>query len=441
MTPVLAIRRSLWLLSLPILLAACDECAGTPSCHNHPEISTTGQFIERQSGSPVGEVSVKFVRRSGIDIIADTIRGATNDDGFFVLRTGSVYNGTVTGDLIVTPPAPYPPFTLTGVSLQTSRVRGDGENLGRLVVNPYLLLVGHVRDRKTLTPLVGATVTLRRTGGGRVASDSMTFTTDFGGQFSWEPAVIDPATVQVEFEVEAAGYPRTYVVPRELPFRYRDGEMTFVIIPVGSGLAYAASTGRRGSGDQLAGQRLVFRRTGGIGAQPSELEVSIDPAGRFSIAVEPVGEGTLRGELLILPPPAFPPETVSVQLETSDDDVVEHLGFFGYGAQVFVKAELRDSETGERLPAGTGVTMKRVGGQPLTWQNPLPEGDLLSLADSGRLAYGAPAADSGVVVYDMIVRHLGPYVPDTLKNISFPARYSDSAYVAGVINVRRRPAP
>lgn len=434
-------KRLVLLLALPAFLSACDECAGTPSCHNHPEISSSGQFIERMSGSPVAGVSVKFVRRSGIEIIGDTIRGTTSDDGFFVLRTGSVYNGTVTGDLIVTPPAPYPPFTLTGVSLETSRVRGDGDNLGRLVVNPYLLLVGHVRDRRTLTPLIGATVTLRRTGGGRVASDVATFTTDHGGQFSWEPAVIDPATLQVEFEVEAAGYPRTYVVPRELPLRYRDGEMTFVIIPVGSGLAYAASTGRRGSGDQLAGQRVIFRRTGGIGSQPSELELSIDPAGRFSIAVEPVGEGTLLGELLILPPPAFPPETVSVQLETGDDDIVEHLGFFGYGAQVFVKAELRDADTGERLAAGTGVTMRRVGGQPLTWQNPLPEGDLLSVADSGKLTYSAPAADAGVVVYDMIVRHLGPYIPDTLKSISFPAQYSDSAYVAGVINARRRPAP
>jgi hypothetical protein len=432
------VKRALAVMALPVALAACDECAGTPSCHNHPEVSATGQFIERRTGSPVANVRVAFVRRSGIDLISDTATASSDADGHFTLRVGSIYNGVVQGDLLVTPPAPYQPYTVSGVQLETSRVRGDGEVLGRLVVNPYVLLVGHVRDRKTLTPLVGASVTMRRTGGGVLEAAERTFTTDHGGQFSWEPAVIQPAAVQVEFEIRAEGYVRPFVVPRTLQMLHRDNQMNFVIIPVGYGLAYSASTGRRGSGDQPAGLKVQFVRTGGIQVQPSQVEITPDPAGNFAISVEPLAEGTVLGQLRILPPPPFAPETVSVRLSTSDDDTIQRLGFFGFGAQVFMKAELRDASTGQLLPPTTGVTMKRTGGVALTWANPLPEGDLLAVSDSGTIVYAAPAADSGAVVYDMIVRHPAPFIPDTIRNFVIQARFSDSAHVAGTIQVRRR---
>jgi len=435
------VKRLLALVLLPPLLSACAECAGTPSCHNHPEISYSGQFIERKTGAPVGNVSVKFVRRSGIDIIGDTIRGQTDGDGFFTLRAGSIYNGAVIGDLIVTPPLPFPAFTISGVTIETSRVRGDGRNAGRFVVNPYMLLVGHVRDRKTLTPLVDATVTMKRIGGGRVEADERTFTTDFGGQFSWEPAILEPATVEAVFEITAPGYARTFMVQRDVPLQYRDGEMAFVILPVGYGLAYSGTTARRGSGDQVPGVKVEFVRTGGIAIQPAQVELTPDPAGSFILPLEPLAEGTVIAQLRILPPTTIRPETVTVALTTSDDDTVEWLGFFGYGAQVLVKAELRDAVTDERLPSSTGVTMQRTGGVQLAWSNPLPDGDLLAVGDSGRISYNAPTADSGTVSYDMIVRHPAPFRPDTIRNLTFPARYSDSAYVAGVIPVRRRPAP
>lgn len=435
-------RRALLAVALlPLLLSACDECAGTPSCHSQPEVSATGQFIERRSGAPVGNVTVKFVRTSGIDLVVDTVRAVSDGDGHFTLRAGSIYNGKVQGQLFVIPPAPYQPFTVPGIELETSRVRGDGEVIGRLVVNPYLLLVGHVRDRKTLTPIVGATVTLRRTGGGRLAADQQTFTTDFGGQFSWEPAVLEPGTVEVEFEISAPGYPRAFVVPRQLPLLYRDNEMTFTIIPVGYGLAYTGTTARRGSGEQQAGVTVQFVRVGGIGVTPASLDITPDPNGTFALPIEPLAEGDLIAEIRIIPPGPERPETTRVTLPTSDNDVPEWLGFFGYGAHVFMKAELRDAATGARLPSSTGVTMKRVGGVPLAWKNPFPDGDPLAVTDSGTIEYHAPAADTGVVIYDMIVRHPAPLIPDTIRNLSLPSRYSDSAYAAGVIDVRRRTAP
>ena len=434
-------RRSLLLALLPPLLSGCDECAGTPSCHSPPSVAYSGQFVQRATGSPVANVQVMFVRRSGIELVADTLRAQTDGDGFFTIRGGSVYNGAVTGDLLITPPAAFRPFTIAGVTLTTSTIRGDGDNAGRYVVDPYFLIVGHVRDRKTLTPLPGATVTMRRIGGGRVAADVQTFTTDFGGQFSWEPAVLEPAPVQAEFEITVPGYDRPFVVRRDVPLQYRDGEHAFVILPVGYGLAYFAVTTRRGSGDVNPGVVVEFERTGGIAVRASPVQVTPDAAGRYVLPLEPLAEGMLTGMLRVVPPPGFRPETTSVTLATGDDDVPQSLGFFGYGAQVHYRAELRDATTGQRLPPTTGVTMKRTGGIALAWSNPLPDGDLLAVSDSGTISYHAPTADSGTVVYDMIVRNPAPFIPDTIRNLSLPARYSDSAHAGGIIPVRRRPAP
>jgi len=388
---------------------------------------------------PVSGVRVAFVRRSGVEIIADTLRAMSDGTGNFTLRGGSIYNGATIGDLLVSPPAPLPPFAIRDLTLRTTTVRGDGEVLGRLVVNPYLLLVGHVRDRRTLTPLPEAVVTVRRVAGGEISPAEQTFTTDFGGQFSWEPTVTRADSVEADFDITAPGYPRTFHLRRKLPLQFRDNEMAFTILPVGFGLAYVAATARRGSGDQLP-VRVDWVRRSGIHTHPEEVTITPDAGGFFGLPIEPLSEGSVVGELRITPPSPIPPETTLVVLQTSDDDIAVFLGFFRYGSQVLVHAELRDAETGATLPPTTGVTMKHVGGVPLAWSNPQPGGDLLAVTDSGTITYRAPTADSGSATFDMIVRHPPPFIPDTIRGLTFPARYSDIEYQAGVFLVRRRTA-
>ncbi len=225
--------RLLVVAALPAFATACDECAGTVSCHNTPRISYSGQFIEHKSGESIGDVRVTFQRTSGIPLVNDRVEATSSSGGFFTLRGASVFDGTVVGDLTVTPPR-HEPYTLTGVALQTSRTRGDGGHLGRFVVNPYLLLVGHVRDSVTLTPIPGATVHVRRTGGGQLAQDSATFETDFGGQFAWvDPEILQRDTIEFEFEIHAPGYPAPQFVTQRVPLQFRDQELAFVILPVG----------------------------------------------------------------------------------------------------------------------------------------------------------------------------------------------------------------
>jgi hypothetical protein len=238
----LAPPTSVFLAVLAIAVEGCNECAGTPSCHNYPQIGATALFVEHKSGTPVAGVSVAFIRRKGIDLDTDTVRAVSDDDGFLTLRVGSVYDGSAYGELAVTPPPPYVPFTIPDIALATSRVRGDGSFIGRFVVNPYFLMVGHVRDGKTLHPLAAARVIMRRIGGGRLTQDSMRFTTDFGGQFAWvDPEVLDPAPIVATFDIRATGYART-TLTRKIPLTYTATGFYFVILPIGTSSDTAAVT-------------------------------------------------------------------------------------------------------------------------------------------------------------------------------------------------------
>jgi len=212
----------------------CDPCAGVPTCHDAPEISYTGQFIEHKSGDAVSNVRVEFVRTSGVEMASGAPTATSDDDGFFLLHGPVLQEGYATGNLLVTPPAPYAPYTIPDLTLKVNRVRGDGGNLGRLVVNPYLFLVGRVENSQTHAPITNATVIMRRTGGGRAAADSVSFTTDFGGQFGWEPAILDPRPIVVRFDVTAPGYTGTYTFTRTLPLSWRDMELWIEVLPIGA---------------------------------------------------------------------------------------------------------------------------------------------------------------------------------------------------------------
>ena len=284
------------------LLGACGECATTVWCSSEPTLSYSGQFIEHKSGRGVAGVRVTFTRETGISLVADTVVATSDGDGFFRIVANSVENGAVTGTLHVTPPQPYAPYTVANVRLATSRVRGEGGWLGRMMVNPYLFVVGYVYDRQTQAQIPNAAVTIRRISGGRASEDGITLATDFGGQFAWEPQIIDAADIVASFEIKVPGYPRPYIVQRTLQLQYRDDTFAFVRLPVGSGLAYSGTTGRRATGEQLAGTTVQFTRTGGIAVTPAAFTLTPDASGSFPIPLEPSGDGTVFGDLRIVPP-------------------------------------------------------------------------------------------------------------------------------------------
>ncbi len=438
MTRVRGAHGALVLLLAALGLDACSECTGTVSCSTPPTISYTGQVIDRPTGVPVPGVVVSFIRDSGVSLSPDNIATTSDGDGFFRLHATAAEGGQVYGSLHVVPPAPDSPYAVPGITLATTNVRGGGGWLGRLMTVPYYFILGFVYDRKTHERLPDVTVIMRRTAGGRADDDTVKFRTDFGGVFTWDAPLLVADTIVATFEIRAAGYPRSYFVERRIPVQFRDDSLTYVFLPVGSGLSYVGTTGRRGSGEQLPGTTITFHRTGGIMVTPSDFTESPDKYGTFAMPLQPKADGTVFGILQIVPPSPYPTESHNLTLSTSDDDVVNWLGVLGYGAQVYAKLTLRDANTGAALPSGTSVRLVPVSGVSLDWTKPTPEINDRAVAGGGLLVYQAPAKDSGDVVYDMIVRLPAPLIPDTIHALTLPARYSDSATVTQVIQVRRR---
>jgi hypothetical protein len=421
--------RIMWaVMSLALVSAvACDPCAGTPSCRAEPEVSYTGQFVERQSGKSVSGVQIAFVRRGGSLLVADTITAISDRDGFFVLRMSALQDGFVEGDLIITPPAPHTPYTVRGKRLSTHRTRGDGGFLGRLVVNPYLQFIGELHDRKTLAIVPEATVTIRQFGPAVVEPATSQTTSADNGRFSWDPKVIEFGDLDVEFEVSASGYPRSYKLRDTISLQYVYGPPSVAVLAVGGGWAYVGEVMRRGLRQFLPGVTVEFTRTGGIGAQPDRFTATPDENGRFLIPMEPIGDGTLIGDLTIRPPGGLPTETLRDVAITTFDGFGTRLLTFGYGPATIVRNVLIHRATGLPVKEGTHVRVYRVGGLntfPAPW-GVVPDDGIRIVNSEGVIAYDAATLDSGTVFYDFEVRLNAPYAWDTLRAIPTPARFSD----------------
>lgn len=418
-------------------LSACDECAGTPSCNNPPRMSVGGQFIEHKSGATVGGVRIEFVRKSGVLTTSDTARAVSDDNGFFQLRLDGHDDGAIVGDLVVTPPAPHPPYTVEDVSFQTSRRRAEGLFLGRLVVNPYLVFVGEVYDRFTGALVPNVTVTLRRRDGGLVDPSEATFTTDENARFAWiDPPVLQFGPMETEFELTAPGYPRTFRIVRDIELQYKDGVINFMRLPLGMGISYWGVTWRRGTGERLPGVKVTFRRTGGIGVTPETYETTADANGVFFISLSPQTQGSVFGELTITPPASasYPPHVIpELELEASDDDLPGELGIVGYGTQAYLTAHFRYRSTGLPVTAPILGEVRRVGGLE-TMADPADRG-WRALTEEGELIYSVGTSDTGTVLFDIVAMLPPPFVAETLKAVPIASRYSDDPVELGTFRV------
>jgi hypothetical protein len=219
--------------SLALGLSACSECAGTPSCSTQPIVSMTGRFISHRTGAPIGNVSVEWIWRNGTRLDIDVIRAVSDADGYFTIKAGSGSTGLAGGDMTVTPPAPWLPYVIRNVVLSASQVRGEGGVLGTLVVDPYLILIGELRDSQSGNAIPGARVIMNRVSGGRLADDRRSFTTDGDGRFAWiEPRIIIPEPITATFDIRLPDG-RQVRLTQVVPIQYTDQAYAFVLLLVG----------------------------------------------------------------------------------------------------------------------------------------------------------------------------------------------------------------
>ena len=179
-----------WILFLlcGLLAAACDPCFGTAACDGSLDVSATGQVIEFRSGQGVAGVELVFRRTAGILLVEPEGSVTTNGDGLYDYRTTAQEAGSVTFSVTVRPPAPFPEYTVDGITITASSVRGEGQPLGRWLTNPYLAFVGEVRMLETQEVVgPGGTVTFVRRSGIGIVPDSIETTLDPYGRFLVNP--------------------------------------------------------------------------------------------------------------------------------------------------------------------------------------------------------------------------------------------------------------
>lgn len=408
-----------------ISVGGCDPCAGTPNCHVFSKVSVTGQFVSRKTGERVGGVQVEFTRESGRETQVDPIRTVSDDQGYFTLHTATYGDGGVTGILRITPPPPWSPYEVRNFTMQSHIVRGDGNYLGQLVVDPYIFMIGEFFDRRRGTIVPNARLTLKRTGGVMMTPDSVDIFADDAGNFTFGADVSTHGVVEVDAVLttpyDAEPFRFKYLLKTEhrqtAPFRER---FTFPRLA-----QWVVEFSRRGTGIFVPGVRAKFVWTGGVHVVPEVIEDQLTEFGRLAIFPTPEGDGEFEGKLIVMPP-NFPTETIPLKLRTHYEDTVFFAGVFGYGPHVFVEAQIVNRATNAPI-SGAAVTFKRVGGLPKV-EHPAAEGVDMGVRTTdaaGVATYIVGAPDSGQMIFD-----LETLIPggrrDTIRGVTVPAHYRDS---------------
>lgn len=416
------------LLAIAVVMVgtvACDPCAGTPSCHTTPEISYSGQFIHYPDGSGIGGVEMIFVRDSGAELASDTIRTRSDASGFFTLRGSALEEGTVYGSITVTPPEPWPSYTVGRVALSTHVARGDGGTLGRWMVNPYLVYIGELHDVSTSAPLAGARIRLTEVGTPRTTQPALTFESAVNGRFMWTPPITNYGPIEVQLDVTPKGSTRTYHLFTTIQPQYRDEPPVLQPLLVGPG-KYVGSVYRRGTKEFLPGVTVDFARTGGIHGDPDSFSAEVDEFGQFPVPIDFPRPGTMVGTLTVHVP-GMPDERITgLRIDAFDGGGVRLFGPFGYGPAIIPRPVFLYRATGEPIKEGTWVQFVRTGGlaiHPAAWAQ--PDSGIRIVDGNGSVAYDAATDDSGTVIMDLRVLLNYPHAWDTVHAVAFPARYSD----------------
>ena len=402
-------------LSLGFGLEACEPCAGILGCTSNPRISFGGQLIVRETGAPVRGVALDFVRTGGVSLASDSIRTTTDAYGHFQLAVEASDVGEVVGDFVVRASAPWSPYRARDLRFRTSEVRGEGQLLGRLVVDPYIEFIGVLFDRRDGRLLAGARLTILRTGGVAVsAPDSVEVTVDSDGRFLYDTRAAEPGGMIADLVVTAPSLPRAYRLPGvrfEATYLDRVPQVA-AAWRIGAGLPYVGVLFRRGSLIVSAGIEVEFQRTGGIAADPDTFVVSTNANGAFSLVTTPLADGVLVGDLIIRPPPPAVAETIqAIRMQTVDTEPLILFGVWGYGYGIFYGSQLWLRGT-EGPAAGLEVEFRRTGGIAIT------PGNIVVRTDSaGRFPLGAGADGAGEVVGDLTVRLPAPLPPTVIPGV------------------------
>jgi hypothetical protein len=260
------------------------------------------QALHRGLNRGVPGVQFNWTRVSGINTIPTVLNGLSNEIGLFSLQTDPQgAEGTVTGNITMTPPAPYAAQHFNNIVLTTF----DNDSIRFLAVYRFgqeALYAGELFNRATGALQPGVAVDFVPTGG--VAAQPRTDTSNSVGRFLIAPYTDQIGVITGELHVHYLP-PRTPEVITGISLQtFEDDSLRFIQRwGVGPSLLYVGELRRGDTNDPIVGAQVTFQRTGGIAASPDPFHSVSIAGGRFSLNLAPSTDGELDGNLTVHAPP------------------------------------------------------------------------------------------------------------------------------------------
>jgi hypothetical protein len=263
-----------------------------------------GQVYFRGNGKHVQGVGVTWKRTGGIAATPATLSTQTDSNGYFLLGLTSSVTGTVTGDLVLTPPS-GPVTTYRNLSLSTYDSTA-GRYLGNFGYGQQWAWVGELWRNDSLKPAPGVTVAFRRTGGLAISPDSVTMTTGLDGRFVLQSSIADSGVVKGDLLVIPKTGPVRTIPGVQLSSYAADAVPFAGVFNYGPSLRYAAEI-QDWAGTPIVGATVTWVQDSGLPATPSTLTTVTDSIGYFNILIYPPNntDGSVTGHLVVKPPPPY----------------------------------------------------------------------------------------------------------------------------------------
>ncbi len=239
------------------------------------------------------------------------VQGITDDVGrvdLFVLRSDAVLASS-TGELVGELTVQLPGGASTAmVRLQATHLYRPARRVLRVAVGPSLEYQGELLSRARNTPVAGAQVQFRRTGGVAVTVPTFTTVSDANGRFNISTRPLASGILEGEliFTAPAPALPETLQV--KLPTFEADGGRLFGVFRAG---AYFPAFGIvQVGGAGVAGVSVDVTRVSGAGFQPSTFTVVSRDGGIFPLQPIPTSLGDALVDITFRPPAPYAALTV-----------------------------------------------------------------------------------------------------------------------------------
>lgn len=378
------------------------------------------------AGSGLARASVTFRRTGGIRISQEVIATAADAYGRFYLDPQALEPGTLEGIVTVSAPG-FPRSYDIPVQIETRYQDVIVRDVAVLNVGGGLLWAGEVYHRGSNRHVAGIPVDFQRTSGLAVTPERFSTTTNDIGLFAIQPTPLGEGEMVGTVTVHPPTPWAPIVVPNVRVYTFDSDIVRLATrIPYGAQAFGAIELRYRTTMTPVtAGAAVVFRRTGGVPAQPDSSADIVNSFGFAPVLLGTEANGDVIGDIEVQLGEPYGTQIIrGVRVKSSEDDIQRFLGTYPVGRWFPQVAHLADSATGRAIP-GARVVFTREDGVPFTPNpyivipnadgyfgirpQPLADGDVV-----GTLTFELPAPYPSASVRGI---HLQTSTNDTLRFI------------------------